>query len=94
MSLGQGQETVAERALETAAKNGHWVILQVEFFFSLCFSYQTNIQPSKHGEDHIASNGKNAKSIKGFMNSLFLLFFTDCPLRFTYNVVERNKSNI
>lgn len=29
MSLGQGQEVVAERALEVAAAQGHWVILQV-----------------------------------------------------------------
>ncbi|KFV69246.1 Dynein beta chain, ciliary, partial [Dryobates pubescens] len=28
VSLGQGQEVVAERALELAAKEGHWVILQ------------------------------------------------------------------
>ncbi|KAM9371463.1 dynein axonemal heavy chain 17 [Phaethornis superciliosus] len=28
VSLGQGQEVVAERALELAAKKGHWVILQ------------------------------------------------------------------
>ncbi|XP_077065347.1 dynein axonemal heavy chain 11 [Siphateles boraxobius] len=28
VSLGQGQEIVAERALEAAAKRGHWVILQ------------------------------------------------------------------
>uniref|UniRef100_A0A3P9AKI4 Dynein axonemal heavy chain 17 n=1 Tax=Esox lucius TaxID=8010 RepID=A0A3P9AKI4_ESOLU len=29
VSLGQGQEVVAERALDLAAKEGHWVILQV-----------------------------------------------------------------
>lgn len=29
ISLGQGQEIVAEKAIETAAKHGHWVILQV-----------------------------------------------------------------
>jgi dynein heavy chain, axonemal len=29
ISLGQGQEVVAERALDIAAKEGHWVILQV-----------------------------------------------------------------
>lgn len=29
VSLGQGQEAVAERALEVAATQGHWVILQV-----------------------------------------------------------------
>lgn len=29
VSLGQGQETVAEVAMEEAAKEGHWVILQV-----------------------------------------------------------------
>uniref|UniRef100_A0A8C5QHE5 Dynein axonemal heavy chain 11 n=1 Tax=Leptobrachium leishanense TaxID=445787 RepID=A0A8C5QHE5_9ANUR len=28
ISLGQGQETVAEEAMEKAAKQGHWVILQ------------------------------------------------------------------
>ncbi|RLU18201.1 hypothetical protein DMN91_008557 [Ooceraea biroi] len=28
VSLGQGQETVAEQAMDTAAKNGHWVVLQ------------------------------------------------------------------
>ena len=29
VSLGQGQEPVADRALEVAAEHGHWVILQV-----------------------------------------------------------------
>lgn len=29
VSLGQGQEAVAELAMEKAAKEGHWVILQV-----------------------------------------------------------------
>lgn len=29
VSLGQGQEAVAEVALEKASKEGHWVILQV-----------------------------------------------------------------
>lgn len=29
MSLGQGQEVVAEDALDVAAETGHWVILQV-----------------------------------------------------------------
>lgn len=29
VSLGQGQEPVADRALEIAAERGHWVILQV-----------------------------------------------------------------
>lgn len=33
VSLGQGQEVVAEAALDLAAKKGHWVILQVQ---SLC----------------------------------------------------------
>uniref|UniRef100_A0A3Q3NPA1 Dynein heavy chain 9, axonemal-like n=1 Tax=Labrus bergylta TaxID=56723 RepID=A0A3Q3NPA1_9LABR len=28
VSLGQGQEIIAEQALDVAAKNGHWVILQ------------------------------------------------------------------
>lgn len=29
VSLGQGQEVVAEEALDIAAQSGHWVILQV-----------------------------------------------------------------
>lgn len=29
VSLGQGQEIVAEQALDIAAKDGHWVVLQV-----------------------------------------------------------------
>lgn len=34
VSLGQGQEAVAEMALETASQAGHWVILQVSALFS------------------------------------------------------------
>jgi hypothetical protein len=29
VSLGQGQEVVAERAMDVGAKEGHWVVLQV-----------------------------------------------------------------
>jgi len=32
ISLGQGQEVVAEEAMDIAAKGGHWVILQVRRF--------------------------------------------------------------
>jgi dynein heavy chain, axonemal len=32
VSLGQGQEVVAEEAMEIGAKNGHWVVLQVQTF--------------------------------------------------------------
>lgn len=35
VSLGQGQESVAELAMEKASEEGHWVILQV----SLCVCY-------------------------------------------------------
>jgi len=30
VSLGQGQEVVAESALDVAAEDGHWVVLQVK----------------------------------------------------------------
>lgn len=33
VSLGQGQEIVAEQALDLAAAEGHWVILQVCVLF-------------------------------------------------------------
>lgn len=35
VSLGQGQEIVAENAIETAARHGHWVILQVSYLVFL-----------------------------------------------------------
>lgn len=35
VSLGQGQESVAELAMEKASREGHWVILQV----CLCVCY-------------------------------------------------------
>jgi dynein heavy chain, axonemal len=31
VSLGQGQEIVAEKAMTEAAEKGHWVVLQVQF---------------------------------------------------------------
>ena len=31
VSLGQGQEVVAENAMMQAAKEGHWVVLQVTY---------------------------------------------------------------
>lgn len=34
VSLGQGQERVAEKVLQNASQQGHWVILQVDNFFS------------------------------------------------------------
>ena len=37
VSLGQGQEIVAENALDLASKEGHWVILQV------CFNCQCRV---------------------------------------------------
>ena len=36
ISLGQGQEAVAERAMEVAAREGHWIVLQVLVY--LCMS--------------------------------------------------------
>ncbi len=41
VSLGQGQESVAELAMEKASKEGHWVILQVCYLYIsviLCIS--------------------------------------------------------
>jgi len=34
ISLGQGQEVVAEEAMDIAAREGHWVILQVGLIYS------------------------------------------------------------
>ena len=33
ISLGQGQEIVAEQAMDLASKEGHWVVLQVCFIW-------------------------------------------------------------
>lgn len=35
VSLGQGQEVVAENALALASKEGHWVVLQVYILYRL-----------------------------------------------------------
>ena len=45
VSLGQGQEPVAEEALERASQNGHWLMLQVGQFFALIgvYNYTGNI---------------------------------------------------
>lgn len=32
VSLGQGQEIVAEQAMDVAIQKGHWVVLQVSFY--------------------------------------------------------------
>lgn len=45
VSLGQGQEVVAEQALDLAAKNGHWVILQVQYMHT--HTVQTHTKASQ-----------------------------------------------
>jgi len=35
VSLGQGQEIVAEEAMDLASESGHWVMLQVRYSYSL-----------------------------------------------------------
>jgi dynein heavy chain len=47
ISLGQGQEIVAEQAMDLAAKEGHWVVLQVIFGQQSCCQYYNgnNVEP-------------------------------------------------
>jgi len=50
ISLGQGQEIVAEHAMELAAKEGHWVVLQNIHLVSKWLStLEKNME--KHGEN-------------------------------------------
>lgn len=49
VSLGQGQEVVAEQALDLAAKEGHWVILQVG-----CLWKQSCRSPGLPDADHLS----------------------------------------
>lgn len=35
ISLGQGQEARAEKAIREGCRNGHWVLLQVNLFVTL-----------------------------------------------------------
>ena len=46
ISLGQGQEVVAEAAMDLAAKEGHWVVLQVRLGCTVllyCLAYGQRI---------------------------------------------------
>ena len=38
ISLGQGQEVVAEQAMDLAAAEGHWVVLQVCIYMSVSYT--------------------------------------------------------
>ena len=42
ISLGQGQEIIAEQAMDLAAKEGHWVILQVCFHYASTYCDVSN----------------------------------------------------
>ena len=52
ISLGQGQEVVAENALDVASKEGHWVILQVGqcWFSHTCMRKHTHTLSHTHIE--------------------------------------------
>lgn len=53
VSLGQGQEVVAEQALDLAAKEGHWVILQVQ-----CLWKQSCRSPRLPDADHLSKGSQ------------------------------------
>jgi dynein heavy chain len=44
VSLGQGQEVVAEEAMEIAAKLGHWVVLQVNILVKIEYIPTTTVE--------------------------------------------------
>ena len=52
VSLGQGQEVVAEQALDVAAKEGHWVILQVHARTHTCTHTQV------HARTHMCTHAR------------------------------------
>lgn len=65
VSLGQGQEEVAERALKNASKLGHWVILQVERISTqrLCYCSDCRLlfQPARSVTNSIMSAPEQGK---------------------------------
>jgi len=53
VSLGQGQEVVAESALDVAAEKGHWVILQnIHLVAKWLMTLQNKIEKHSDGEAH------------------------------------------
>ncbi|EMP23709.1 Dynein heavy chain 9, axonemal [Chelonia mydas] len=66
VSLGQGQEVVAEEALDMAAKEGHWVILQVTSDL-LCLS----VPDSSIIQEHSAAVASSALAVSSVLPGLF-----------------------
>lgn len=52
VSLGQGQEVVAEQAMDTAAGKGHWVVLQVILNFMCVSGTQVSLGVVTGGSEH------------------------------------------
>jgi hypothetical protein len=59
VSLGQGQEVVAEQAMDIAAVRGHWVVLQVILNFMYVSGTQVSLGVVTGGYEHCVglSNG-------------------------------------
>lgn len=73
VSLGQGQEIVAEKALDLASQEGHWVVLQVSFFnvISILFFYSECLVILQVSTQFITKSLKHAKRYKTLVNDLY-----------------------
>ena len=67
VSLGQGQEVVAEQAMDTAAGKGHWVVLQVILNFMCLSGTQVSLNVVMSDSEHCVGlrNGGAIGSITG-----------------------------
>ena len=67
ISLGQGQEVVADEALDTGAKEGHWVILEVSY--GVC----ALIVLERYWKGILHNNNTNTSGLSPFRNQKLYL---------------------
>lgn len=96
VSLGQGQETVAEQAIDVAAKNGHWVVLQnihlVKKWLPLLEKKLEMVAEGSHSDYRMFMSAEPASTPAGHIipQVIFLYFYLTFLKKFKDNKQFKN----